>query len=148
MYLLFALKLVMCLSHKIVSVLLLAVSLCRGWQCCPLRPTVPPSDSVFISALCFSAICIHVLVMTLFAAPHSSHRYRRDPNKAKSMKLGLSNQERGFKTLFIHLGGGPMIMAMFISALLISFVSSNWVVINHQQGGDCKCNQAHCGFCC
>jgi hypothetical protein len=21
-------------------------------------------------------------------------------------------------------------------------VSSNWVVINHQKGGDCKCNQA------
>ena len=80
--------------------------------------------------------------MTLFAAPHSSHRHRRDPSKAKGMKLGLSNQERVFKTLFIHLGGGSMIMAMFISALLISFVCFNWVVINHQKGGDCKCNQA------
>jgi len=86
--------------------------------------------------------------LTLFVAPHNSHRHRRDPSKAKSMKLGLSNQERVFKTLFIHLGGGPMIMAMFTSTLLISFVSSNWVVINHQKGEDCKCSQAHCGFWC
>ena len=29
-----------------------------------------------------------------------------------------------------------------LSIYFISFVSSNWVVINHQKGGDWKCNQA------
>ena len=33
-------------------------------------------------------------------------------------------------------------MAQKSQLCFISFVSSNWVVINHQKGGDQKCNQA------
>jgi hypothetical protein len=36
----------------------------------------------------------------------------------------------------------PKPMARKSQFILYLFVSSNWVVINHQKGGDYKCNQA------
>jgi len=46
-------------------------------------------------------------------------------------------------SIHIFRGGSTPMARKKISAIhFISFVSSNWVVINHQKGGDCKCNQA------
>ena len=44
----------------------------------------------------------------------------------------------------IHIFRGRLLHPWFLNLSLdfISFVSSNWVVINYQKGGDCKCNQA------
>ena len=44
----------------------------------------------------------------------------------------------------IHIFRGRLLHPWFknLSLAFISFVSSNWVVINYQKGGDCKCNQA------
>ena len=46
--------------------------------------------------------------------------------------------------IFIHIFSGRLLHAWLenISLDFISFVGSNWVVINYQKGGDCKCNQA------
>ena len=48
--------------------------------------------------------------------------------------------------IHIFRGGSYTHDSKNLKLYFISFVSSNWVVINHQKGEDCKCNQALCGF--
>jgi len=45
-----------------------------------------------------------------------------------------------FNSLFIYLEEALHPWLESLSIYFISFVSSNWVVINHQKGGDWKCN--------
>ena len=46
--------------------------------------------------------------------------------------------------IFIHIFRGRLLHPWLenLSLDFISFINSNWVVINYQKGGDCKCNQA------
>jgi len=48
--------------------------------------------------------------------------------------------------IHIFRGGSYTHDSKNLKLYFISFVSSNWVVINHQKGEDCKCNQPFEGF--
>jgi hypothetical protein len=84
------------------------------------------------------------IFLTLCVAPHREHGCRGSPTFA-SLKCETRPLMRSweFNSLFTYLGGGSTLMARKFSVIhFISFVSSNWVVINHQKGGDCKCHRA------
>ena len=117
-----------------------------GRQCRPLGPAVPPC-AVSARILCAwtdkTYHMHHVYSMTLCSTLHSRHGCRgRLPSHLKCESWPFYAKLR--IQIFIHIFRGRLLHPWFknLSLDFISFVSSNWVVINYQKGGDCKCNQA------
>ena len=78
--------------------------------------------------------------LTQYAAPYRSMDVGGAPSLSLKCESWLLMPIWEFNSLFTYLGGGSTPMARNHSIYFISFVSSNWVVISHQKGGDWKCN--------
>ena len=110
-----------------------------GRQC---RPVLYQPESCVLE-LIKSVICITFIPMTLCSALHSKHGCRgRFPITPKMWIMASYARLR--IQISIHIFRGRLLHQWFenLSLDFISFISSNWVVINYQKGGDCKCNQA------
>ena len=80
--------------------------------------------------------------LTQYAAPHRSMDVGGAPSLLLKYEFWLLMLIWEFNSLFTYLGETLHPWLKNLSIYFISFVSSNWVLINHQKGRDWKCNQA------
>ena len=110
--------------------------------------TVPHSGAVVLHPAATANHVVHKLsfascftYLTQYAAPHRS----MDVGGAPSLWLKCESWPLmpiwEFNYPFTHLGEALHLWPEKSQLHFISFVSSNWVIINHQKEGDWKCNQ-------
>jgi len=91
----------------------------------------------------WTIICLMIIYLTQCASPHMSMDVGGAPSH--SLKVWTLASYANLRIqLSIHTFRGRLYTHRSIKSQLhfISFVSSKWVVINHQKGRDWKCNQA------
>jgi hypothetical protein len=81
----------------------------------------------------WTVIYIMIIYLTRCAAPHRSMDVGGAPSLSLKCESWLLMPIWEFYSLFTHLEGGSTPMAQKSQLYFISFVSSNWVVINHQK---------------
>jgi len=100
-----------------------------------------------------ASTCVHdlsyasrIYFLDTVCSTSQRHECRGSPNFHFTKVWILASYAKLRIKFSIHIfrgGSTPMAREKKISVIhFISFVSSNWVVINHQRGEDCKCNQA------
>ena len=95
-----------------------------------------------LSCCAWTVICIMFIYLSQCVAPHRSMDVGGAPSLLLKYESWLLMPIWEFNSLFTYLGKALHPWLESLSIYFISFVSSNWVVINHQKGGDWKCNQA------
>ena len=141
-----------CVTCCVVPVLICAIAASAAVP--HLGPAVPLCGSAVamerqyhtqlsqLSCYAWTIICIMFIYLSQCAAPHRSMNVGGAPSLSLKCESWLLMPIWEFNSPFTHLGGGSTSMAQKSQLYFISFVSSNWVVINRQKGGDWKCNQA------
>ena len=128
-----------CVTRCVVPVLIYAIT--GSAAVSHPRAAVPHLAVTGKLVVCELSFASRFIYMTQYATPYRSMDVRGAPSLSLKCESWLLMPIWEFNSLFSYLGGGSTSLAQKSQLYFISFVSHNWVVINHQKGRDWKCNQ-------
>jgi len=133
------------LSELAVWCLTLSFSYSQVRQCHTPSAVVPYSAAAASTCVHDLSYASRIYFLDIAWSTPQWHGCRGSPNFHFTKVWILASYAKLRIQFSIHIfrgGSTPMARKKISVIYFISFVSSNWVIINRQKGGDCKCNQA------